>query len=171
MSTIKDAAIHYLEIAIPVSAVVMRADIETETAKAKERLKEGETLDNAAIAEKVQRRYTLSLAMVSATRRKSYDRGNARTAARDWLKSELGLEELDGDAFDNISEDHARTWASMWQASDIIGALVPEKCKRWSPPKLPQDWEDVPDYIFTPALEKAYELNPQWQLDFLTEGN
>jgi len=131
-------------------------------------IERNETPDQEAPPEQV-----IKLAMVSASRVKAYDRQDARVDLRRWLMRTMGrdpdAEEVDEEVANtelkDLPEDVGRQWMCMFQACDIVGALVPDQCVNWEAPEELEGWLDVEDYIFSPALERAWRLNPHWRLE------
>lgn len=115
--------------------------------------------------------HTIRLGFVSATRRQSYKRGDAMQAAMKWLLDLHGVKSIDDIDLSAMDKDTTVTWIAAWQSADIIGALVSHE--NWEPPKRPEDWADIPDYIFNPALAMTWQLNPQWAAERAeaAEGN
>jgi hypothetical protein len=118
------------------------------------------------IAAEIMEGMMIEIALTSANRLKAYDRSNAQQAARKWLLDQLGItlrEAADYDfTNDAVSQDVQRRMVAMQEAADIIGALVPDKCKGWSPPEELEDWPELPDWLFQPVRAEALRLNPQW---------
>lgn len=106
------------------------------------------------------REHTIKLGFVSATRRQSYKRGDIMQAAQSWLLRVTGESRTSDVDFAKVEPDVLITWIAAWQAADIVGSLV--STENWTPPSAPEDWAEVPDYIFNPALTMAWQLNPQW---------
>lgn len=127
--------------------------------------------DLQEIVEQYLKENTIRLGFVSATRRMSYKRGDAMQAAQRWLLGVLGLEHLGEVDFSSLDKDTLITWIAAWQAADIRGCLV--SWENWEPPEKPEDWAEIPDYIFNPALSMAWEMNPQWAAERVeaAEGN
>ena len=63
---------------------------------------------------------------------------------------------------DELPPEVAEQFAVMQQACNIAPVLVAEECENFQPPEAIADWLDVPDYVFSPALETAWKLNPHW---------
>ena len=150
--------VHYVSLTRPVSQEELRARVKLAIEKAKA----GETGKDAG--EQVADEIIIRAAMVSADRLKAYDRLEAQDDAQNWImealdKSPLEMIEVDIEAVDSTVR---RTWVSMLEASDILGALVPDLCENWSPPSKLEEWVYVPDFIFEPLLAESRRLNPQW---------
>lgn len=120
--------------------------------------------DGEAEAEDVARETVIRLAFVTASRVKAYDRGDQQEFTQVWLAEQAGVEDAQDVDVTALPTQTFRTFSALWQAADILGALVPEECEGWQPPEDPADWAEVEDYIFQPALIKAWELNPQWRI-------
>lgn len=111
-------------------------------------------------AEEIIKKGTIKLYFVSATRRQSYKRGDALRAAQLWLLKAAGVQKQSDIVWSELPEEILETWLAAWQAADIVGAL--HHAENWTIPAKPEEWGDVKDYIFNPALQMAWELNPQW---------
>lgn len=120
--------------------------------------------------EKVKKNNTIRLALVPATRRQAYLRLDARNEAREWLQEQTGVEDADDLNFEDLSRELQIDWNIMFQAADIIGALVPDQCEDWTPPDSLNGWCDVSDLIFREALGAALQLNPQWAAEAMLQG-
>jgi hypothetical protein len=153
--------VHYLSLTRPVSAEELQGKVREAIEKAKQRDK---TAKDAG--EEVAEEIIMRIALVSADRLKAYDRLEAQDYAGDWImaaldKTPLEMTEVEVEEIDPIPR---RTWISILEAADIVGALVPELCENWSPPAKLEDWVYVPDWIFQPLLVEARRLNPQWRI-------
>lgn len=151
--------IHYVSINRPISGEELRARV----TEALEKAKEGDKTAKDA-GEEIAEEIILKIAMVSADRLKAYDRLEGQDIAADWIMEALDktpMEMVDVEV-EEIEDVRRRTWISMLEASDIVGALVPDFCENWSPPDKLEEWVYVPDYIFQPLLVEARRLNPQW---------
>ena len=122
-----------------------------------------ESADAVEAGEKVAKESVIRLAMVTASRMKAYDRGEAQDTMIEWLQKKTGIEDPTGLDVTKLGKDDFRFFTSAWTACDIVGALVPEECEGWD--EIPDDvlgWPGVDDYIYDPALAKARALNPHW---------
>ena len=105
---------------------------------------------------------TIKIAVHSVTRKEAFRRGKLQTQAREWLLGQLGVEKWGDVNTNELPEELAEHWVMMYQAADIIPALVPEECRGWKIPEKLEDWPGVKDYIFERALAETWALNPQF---------
>lgn len=113
---------------------------------------------------------TIRVPMVSATRVKAYDRNDARIELRKWILREMGVDPESEEADERVDladlpDRLQREWVTLFQATDIIGAMADLPCENWEPPAELAGWLEVMDYIYTPLLDKAWVLNPHWRLE------
>ena len=125
-----------------------------------------ESADGVEGGKKVLKKSIIRLAMVTVTRLKAYDRGEAQDQVLAWVRSQLGIEENDDLDFTQMPTKDFYRFQALWTACDIVGALVPEACENF--PEMPDDvfgWPDAKDFIFDPALAAARRLNPHWAVE------
>jgi hypothetical protein len=130
-------------------------------------IERGETGDRKVPDDKL-----IKVPMVSASRVKAYERQDARVELRRWSLTQMGRDPDDDSSDDepgpnliDLPETMQREWLCLFQATDIVGAIVDDKCVNWTPPTDLAGWLDVEDYIFSPLLDKAWSLNPHWRLE------
>jgi len=107
---------------------------------------------------------TVKIALRSVTRREAFQRGQLQVQAREWLLEQAGVERYEDIDMGVVDDAIGQVWMAMYQAADIIPALIPDKCKGWKVPRDLEGWADVKDYIFTKALAETWALNPQFTI-------
>lgn len=108
----------------------------------------------------------VKIALRSVTRQSAFRRARLQKEAKEWLMEQLGVSdwsEVNLEALDD-DEDVGEKWITMYQAADIIPALVVDECSGWDIPENLVDWADVKDFIFAKALADTWALNPQFVL-------
>ncbi len=105
---------------------------------------------------------TIILTLAVATRRGGFRRGRAMNEAREWLKAQ-GYGEVEWQDMPDVVRE---CYVAMQQGASIAGALVDAETVNFRLPAEIEGWLDVPDYLFQPALLKAWELNPHWAPEF-----
>jgi hypothetical protein len=85
-------------------------------------------------------------------------RARAIRTAIELVRAEMGEGE--------ISPEMTDRFIVLRNAADIVGALVAERCERFEVPADLTGWLEVPDYVMTPALTVAWELNPHWAEEY-----
>lgn len=164
--------LRYLRLAVPVTEAELLERIN-------EQLAARDETGPVEVGEKVAEEVIVKLAFASVTRIKGYDRGDAQEEAKEWMAAKIGkdMEDITNEDVRALPRELNRTFGAMWQAADIIAALVLEECEipkviqDWFPPEKLEDWADVRDWLFQPALQMAWQLNPHWISLGATEGN
>lgn len=128
------------------------------------RLEVLQSVNGTQDAEDILAENTIKIAVHSVTRREAYQRGNLMAAAREWLAAKMNVADYEDIDPAQISDEIGEPWTAMYQAADIVVALVPEQCSGWDIPEDQEDWADVPDWIFTKLLAATWAMNPQFTL-------
>ena len=115
-------------------------------------------------AQEILADHTVKIALRSVTRREAFQRGQLQVQAREWLLEQADVEKYEDIDMTQVDDTIGEVWMAMYQAADIIPALIPEQCKGWKVPKTLEGWADVKDYIFTKALAETWALNPQFTI-------
>ena len=128
------------------------------------RLEELQSINGTQDAERILAESTVKIALRSVTRRQSFRRANLIEDSRRWLADRLGVsvDDLRGMDGSEMETEHGAMAYIMFQAADIMVALVPERCEGWDVPRSQEEWCDVPDWLFTQALTETWALNPQF---------
>lgn len=150
----------------PVPAAVINDRLEALVKAAREAgddLEAKEALAKAASEVAEEAKETIEVTLCTASRRQATRRGDMRRAARQWLMVRVGAKTPDEIDWQGMDDETADLWMPMWQAADIMGAVVPGSCVNWVPPTDLEGWADVKDYIFSRLLSETWALNPHWR--------
>lgn len=120
------------------------------------------------VAKEIMADNTIKIALRSISRRQAYSRGNMQNEAKDWLVNAVGAEDFSAINIREVPEEVGEVWTAMYQAADIVPAIIPEKCDGWEIPSTLEGWADVPDWIFQRLLAETWALNPQMILGQLS---
>lgn len=126
------------------------------------RLEKLQNYNGTEDAEAILAANTIKIAVHSVTRKEAFRRVKLQGEAREWLLGKLGLEKWEDVNQDELPDEIAEHWLMMYQAADIVPALVPGECKGWDIPDRLEDWPGVKDFIFERALSETWALNPQF---------
>lgn len=129
-----------------------------------DRLRVLQSVNGTQDAKEILEANTIVIALRSVTRGQAFHRGQMQLEARQWLMDQAGVETYEEINMDNVGDSIGQVWMAMYQAADIVCALVTEECKGWEIPKHLEEWADVPDWIFTRALSETWALNPQFTM-------
>jgi hypothetical protein len=129
-----------------------------------EKLETLKSVNGTQDAEAILAANTIKIALRSITRREAFQRNQLQVQAREWLQDQTGAETYEDIVSKDVDDSIGSVWMAMYQAADIIPALVADQCEGWDVPDKLEDWADIPDHIFTSALAEAWALNPQFTL-------
>lgn len=142
----------------------LEKDSEPDPDWVEERLTTLRSVNGTQDAEELLADNTIKIALRSITRRQAMKRGQLQTDAKAWLTEQAGAKTYEDVNIHEVDDDIGETWMAMYQAADIMVAIVPEQCKGWDIPKSQEEWADAPDWIFVKALSESWALNPQFVL-------
>lgn len=145
-------------------------DEELEESDLPARLKVLQGVNGTQDAEEVMAANTIKIAVRSLSRGEAFQRSDIQREAKRWLADIMGVEEYDQIVIGEVDDHLKQQWMTMYQAADIIPALVPDACDGWDIPEDLEGWAELKDYIYTPALREAWAMNPQYEAIVLS-GN
>lgn len=144
--------------------VAAMSDEEMEESDVPTQLETLRSINGTQDAQEILAENTVKIALRSVTRREAFRRGQLQLQAREWLLDNAGVENYEDIDMTTVDDSIGSVWMAMYQAADIIPALVIEQCEGWDIPDDLEGWADVRDFIFTKALAECWALNPQFTL-------